>query len=144
MTTKLIAIVTVLIGLAVLAGCMPEATVKKQAAPESSAAPVPAGETEKGPQPDARIQASLKLTEQGRHFLQNQQPDKAIRMFEQAISLNPVNGQNYYYLAEARLIKGELTEAREFNRLAETYLKQDPEWLLRVARQAERIAGQQK
>ena len=144
MTTRLIAIIRVLLALAVLAGCMPEANVKKDIAPESPTAPAPPVESEKAPRPDARIQASQTLTDQGRHFLKNQQPDKAIRMFEQAISLNPVNGQNYYYLAEARLIKGELTEARQFNRLAETYLKQDARWMIRITRQAERIAEQEK
>ncbi len=136
MTTKWIATTTVLIAIVALAGCMPDAAVKKQ--------PSPAIETEKVPRPDPRIQASLKLTEKGRHLLERRQPDKAIRVLEQAISLNPVNGQNYYYLSEAWLIKGHLTEAREFNRLAETYLNQDPTWLLRVGQQAQRIAEQEK
>ena len=144
MTTKFIAITTLLIAMVALTGCMKDVTVEKKVPREAAPAPSPAIEPEKTPRPDPRIQASLKLTEQGRHFLETRAPDNAIRMFEQAISLNPGNGQNYYYLAEAWMIKGELTEAREFNHLAETYLKQDPTWMLRVGQQAQRIADQEK
>jgi len=144
MNTKWIAIATVLAVIAAVAGCARERVLPEVRPPETATAPPPAVETEKAPRPDPRIQASLKLTEQGRRLLAAGQPDSAIRMFEQAISLNPRNGQNYYYLAEAWLAKGQLNEAREFNRLAETYLKQDPTWMLQVTRQADRIAEQEK
>ena len=68
------------------------------------------------------------------------QPDNAIRVLEQAITLNPDNGQNYYYLAEAWLMKIDARRAEEFNRMAESLLKEDPDWLIRIARQADRIA----
>ena len=68
-------------------------------------------ETESEQPPDPRALASLQLTEQGRRLVEAGKSDQAIRVLEQAISLNPDNGQNYYYLAEAWLSKGVITEA---------------------------------
>lgn len=91
-----------------------------------------------------REKASLQLTEEGRQFLDEDQPDQAIRSLEQAISLNPDNGPCYYYLAEAWLQKGIFSEARQFNSLAENYLKKDKGWMARVARQADKIDRMEK
>jgi hypothetical protein len=91
-----------------------------------------------------RVVASLQLTEQGRRLLEDRKPDKAIRVLEQAVSLHPTNGQNYYYLSEAWLMKGSAAQAREFNQLAEIHLKEDSAWMLRVANQADRIAELEK
>ena len=55
------------------------------------------------------------------------------------MNVNPSNGQNYYYLAEAWLRKGNLSQANEFNRLAALYLRDDPDWTSRVKDQQERI-----
>jgi predicted Zn-dependent protease len=96
--------------------------------------------TEKAVSP--RVLAALQLTEQGRIFLENNQPDDAIGILERALNLNPDNGRNYYYLAEAWLMKGNIDQAAEFNRLAEIYLKDDSEWLNRVILQSERIKEQ--
>ena len=104
------------------------------AAQESAAA---AGADKENP----RVMASLQLTDQGRLLLEDRQPDKAIRVLEQAVSLNPLNGQNYYYLSEAWLMKGSVAQAREFNQLAEIHLKEDSLWMTRVAQQADRIAA---
>jgi len=84
------------------------------------------------------------LTDQGRRLLEDRQPDKAIRILEQAVSLHPTNGRNYYYLSEAWLMKGSAAQAREFNLLAEIHLKEDREWMIRVANQADRIAELEK
>ena len=91
-----------------------------------------------------RVVASLQLTDQGRRLLEERQPDKAIRVLEQAVSLHPTNGQNYYYLSEAWLMKGSASQAKEFNDLAEIHLKDDSEWMIRVANQADRIAELEK
>ena len=96
-------------------------------------------EPDKPAEPDPRTVASLQLTDQGRRLLEAGKSDKAIRVLEQAVSLDPDNGQNYYYLAEAWLLKGVTSEAREFNELAEIHLKEDPVWMQRVVRQANRI-----
>jgi tetratricopeptide (TPR) repeat protein len=87
-----------------------------------------------------RALAALQLTEQGRMFIENNQPDDAIGILERALNLNPDNGRNYYYLAEAWLMKGNFGQAAQFNRLAQIYLKDDNEWLQRVNLQKERIA----
>ena len=91
-----------------------------------------------------RVVAALQLTDQGRRLLEDRQPDKAIRALEQAVSLDPGNGQNYYYLAEAWLMKGSAAQAKEFNHLAEIHLKEDSAWMIRVAQQVDRIAELEK
>jgi YHS domain-containing protein len=63
---------------------------------------------------------------------------------EQAVSLDATNGQAYYFLSEAWLMKGSATQAKEFNQLAEIHLKEDSEWMIRVAQQADRIAELEK
>ncbi len=91
-----------------------------------------------------RVVASQQLTDQGRRLLEDRKPDKAIRVLEQAVSLHPTNGRNYYYLSEAWLMKGSATQAKEFNNLAEIHLKEDSAWMIRVANQADRIAELEK
>jgi tetratricopeptide (TPR) repeat protein len=109
--------------------------------PAEAEEPVTEEETvEKNP----REVASFQLTDQGRRLLEDHQPDKAIRILEQAVSLYPTNGQSYYYLSEAWLMKGFAAQAKEFNLLAEIHLKEDPAWMIRVAKQADRIAELEK
>ncbi len=95
-------------------------------------------------QPSARVLASLQLTEQGHTLLERNKPDAAIRVLERAINLNPGNGENYYYLSQAWLMKGEAKQAKEFNSLAEAYLKEQTDWAIRVARQKDRIQELEK
>jgi len=96
--------------------------------------------TQEQPRPRSpREKASLQLTEEGRQLLAEDKPDQAIRLLEQAISLNPDNGRCYYYLAEAWLQKGNPSEARQFNSLANNYLKKDKGWKTLVANQADKI-----
>lgn len=89
--------------------------------------------------PNPRAVAALQLREQARALLLKNQPDDAIRVLEQAVNLNPTGGQNYYYLSEAWIMKGNLGQAREYNTLAASYLRDDPEWRVRVQEQRERI-----
>ena len=90
--------------------------------------------------PSPREEASTQLTQEGRHLLQAGNYDNAIRLLEQAIGLNPNNGQSYYYLAQAWLKKGMVSEAKEFNSLAGIYLKDDINWSNRVEKQANQIS----
>lgn len=101
-------------------------------------------EAESVQQPDPRTLASLQLTEQGRRLVEAGKSDQAIRVLEQAISLNPDNGQNYYYLAEAWLLKDVVSEAKKFNQLAEIHLKDSSQWMQRVIQQANQIAESEK
>jgi tetratricopeptide (TPR) repeat protein len=81
----------------------------------------------------------LKLTDQAQAFIASKEPDQAIRIIEKAIAIDPANGYNYYFLAEAWLMKGDRKQAREFNRLAGMYLKRDVDGSLKVEKQLERI-----
>ena len=117
-----------------LAGC-----VKERPADETVAVREEQKEHQEPDQPSPRVLASLKLTDQGRRYVDAGDADRAIRVLEQAISLNSNNGQNYYYLSEAWLLKGFAAEARQFNGLAESHLTGDKDWEKLVTRQAERI-----
>jgi tetratricopeptide (TPR) repeat protein len=117
---------------------------EKYAGQKAPAKPVQPAEPTQPAGPGPRAQASAELTEEGSRLLKQKQPDKAIRVLEQAITLDPNNGRNYYYMAEAWLLKEVAPEAKEFNQLAELHLKGDDEWLIRVAQQADRIAELEK
>ena len=122
-----------------LAGCVKDRSAEKPvAAAEEIDREEPQAPRETD-QPSPRVLASLKLTDQGRRLVEAGQTDNGIRVLEQAISLNPNNGQNYYYLSEAWLMKGFAAEARQFNGLAESHLTGNKDWAKLVARQAERI-----
>lgn len=90
-----------------------------------------------GPSPKAM--ASLQITNQGKQLIQQNKPDDAIRALERAINLDPGNGQNYYYLAEAWILKKNVSQAFEFNRLASIYLRKDRNWEQLLLEQKERI-----
>jgi predicted Zn-dependent protease len=81
----------------------------------------------------------LRLTEQAQALIESKAPDQAIRILEKAIAIDPTNGYNYYFLAEAWLMKGDRKQALEFNQLAGIYLKKDAESILKVKRQKARI-----
>jgi len=83
--------------------------------------------------------AAVTFSQQGQAYLKNRKPDEAIRVLERAVNLNPRNGENYYHLAEAWIMKGNAGQAKEFNHLAEIYMKADPEGMGRVQSQKERI-----
>ena len=99
-----------------------------------------------GPEPADRVEApaprtlaSLHLTDQARALIESQRPDEAIRILEKSLNMDPNNGRNYYFLAEAWILKGNKDQAGEFNRLAGIYLNEDPVWMEKVLRQKEQI-----
>jgi tetratricopeptide (TPR) repeat protein len=124
-----------------LFGCMPQTKVSvtdKQTPP----APLPTEKSSVPPtvKPDgAQVLAAEALVDQGRQLLAQGAPDAAIRVLERSVALDSNSGQNYYYLAEAWLMKQNAHQAREFNRLAEIYLGRDPDWKNRIGRQSDRI-----
>ena len=91
-----------------------------------------------------RAIASLELTTQGRNLLTQGRPDAAIRLLERALQLNPTNGQNYYYLAEAWIMKKNLSQAREYNDLAQIYFVADPLWQKRAESQRKRFGAEDR
>lgn len=97
--------------------------------------PAEAPKEEKNPQ----ALASIALSEQGKSLVERKRYDEAIRVLERAVNLHPRNGENYYYLAEAWLMKGNASQATEFNHLAGLYLKNDPAWQRRLVSQRARI-----
>ena len=134
MKIKAIDILLLVLLIALLVGC--SQPLLKEDGSEAEEPPT----TEKTEEETPRAVASLQLTDQGRRLVENKQPDRAIRVLEQAVSLHPANGRNYYYLSEAWILKGFADQAREFNHLAEIHLKDDRDWMIRVAEQADRIA----
>jgi len=122
-----------------LAGCVKERQFDETGEVREEISREEQPESEKPDEPSPRVLASLKLTDQGRRYVDAGQADRAIRVLEQAISLNPNNGQNYYYLSEAWLMKGFATKARQFNGLAHSHLTGEEGWEKLVIRQAERI-----
>jgi len=91
-----------------------------------------------------RENAAAQLTQQGSQHLSDGKPDNALRLFEQAIGLDPSNGQCYYYMAQAWMAKRKYPEAKRFNNLARDYLADNVDWKTRVLRQAEQIADLSK
>jgi cytochrome c-type biogenesis protein CcmH/NrfG len=110
----------ILLLLAAIAGCAAQAVQKERAA-------------------TPRENAASQLTLQGIQLLGAGKPDNALRMFEQAVGLDPNNGENYFYIAQAWLAKGKIPQARAFNNLARDYLKDDGGWTDRVDRQSDQI-----
>ncbi|MFA4932774.1 MAG: tetratricopeptide repeat protein [Caldisericia bacterium] len=102
---------------------------------EPSPSPEPSAPERLGP----RAVAGLHLTEHGSALLRSGKIDEAISVLSRAVSLNPTNGKNYYYLSEAWLLKGNTAQAQEFNQLARLYLEGDPKWRVRVMAQRDRI-----
>jgi Tfp pilus assembly protein PilF len=111
----------ILLSIILLSGCALQSTVQ-----------------EKGPVAP-RSSAALQLTQEGIQHLNAGRPDNAIRSFEQAISLDPNYGQCYYYMAQAWMAKGVVSEAMQFNDLARDYLKDQAQWEERVFEQTLRI-----
>jgi tetratricopeptide (TPR) repeat protein len=142
MNHKALLLMMVLVAGMTLAGCAAQAPPAPQSPPLT--APAPSEEnagTLEAPQdvPPPHVVASLQLTDQGRLLLEKGQVDNAIRILERAVNLNPANGQNYYYLAEAWIQKRNPSQAKEFNRLAGLYLHEDNTWLFKVKVQRDRI-----
>jgi tetratricopeptide (TPR) repeat protein len=125
------------------AGCMQKISIVPSAS--SPIPPVQPEEQVKAPeQPSPCMMASMQLTEQGRILLEKGRSDDAIRVLERAISIDSSNGRNYFYMSEAWLYNGNRKQAKEFNRLSQVYLMDDPEWRSRVIQQRDRIQRLQK
>jgi tetratricopeptide (TPR) repeat protein len=124
-----------------LSGCAAPIWAPSRVPPESRLPPPQGAEevSRTSEQPSPRVLASLRLMDQGRTLLERGKADDAISFLERAVSLHPTNGVNYYYLAEAWLVKGNPGQAEEFNRLAGIYLKEDAHWMEKVLGQRKRI-----
>jgi tetratricopeptide (TPR) repeat protein len=125
-----------------LFGCMPQRNVRvydKQVPPAPLPARKPSEPTTVKPD-SAQMLAAEALVDQGRQLLAQGAPDAAIRVLERSVALDSNSGPNYYYLAEAWIMKQNVHQAREFNRLADLHLGRNPEWKARIDRQNDRIS----
>ena len=107
--------------------------------PEPEPAPPP--ETPEAPpeRPSPRALASLELSSQARILIEAGRLDEAIRTLEQAVNLHPGSGEGYYYLSEAWRLKGNRSQATEYNALAAIRFQGNPEWMRRLDVQKQRI-----
>jgi tetratricopeptide (TPR) repeat protein len=130
----------------------PSATPEKPEPVKEPSAPEPAAPEPQMPAPRStvpstgqtdrsspRTVASLRLTEQARLLIESKKPDDAIGILEKAMNIDTNNGQNYYFLAEAWIMKGNKAQAIELNRMAGLYLNDDSAWKIKVQQQKERI-----
>ena len=132
--------------LLVLFGCMEKPRVSVTVpppvtVPEPSDQPPAPSERETD---NAHVRAAAAMVRQGRQHLTRGEPDAAIRNLERSVDLDSDSGQNYYYLAEAWLMKKNARQAREFNRQAGLHLAQDAAWKTRISRQKDRIDALEK
>ncbi len=117
-----------------------DAPVLPEQTPEPEPAPPPPETPEPPPErPSPRALASLELSTQARILIEAGRIDEAIRTLERAVNLHPGSGESYYYLAEAWRLKGNLSQATEYNTLASIRFQEDPEWVRRVDVQKQRI-----
>lgn len=96
---------------------------------------------ENQPASDSRTNASHNLTQQGYRLLCKKNYDGAIRLLEKAVGINPSDGPGYFYLAEAWIGKKNHKLARQFNRLALIYLRDNKKWVERTEFQKKAIAS---
>ncbi len=120
--------------------------------PDTARMPVPERDLSREPaekqepvaeESNPRLIASLQLTQQARALIETGQADSAIRILEKAVSIDPSNGRNYFYLSKAWLIKGDTEQALNFNELALIHLRSDETWRQRIADQTQRIRNRQ-
>lgn len=81
----------------------------------------------------------MQLIEQAQRLIREGKPDEAVRTLERALNLHPTNGEAYYYLAEACLLKGNFQQAGEFHGFAVIYLRDHAQWAGRLKAQEEMI-----
>jgi hypothetical protein len=79
-----------------------------------------------------RRTAALRIAEEGRAFLQNQRPEKALTRLETSMALE-ANPYIYYYLALAHARLGHYRYSLGFLDVAETWLGRDPAWAAEIS-----------
>jgi tetratricopeptide (TPR) repeat protein len=76
--------------------------------------------------------ASLRLTEEGRRFLDAGDASKALTRLEKTIVIDSTNPYGYFYLAKAQYQLGHYQESLNFLDVAESRLAGEPFWLAEV------------
>lgn len=75
---------------------------------------------------------SLRLTEEGRKFLDAGDPNRALSHFEKTIVIDSTNPYGYFYLAKTHYRLGRYKESLNFLDVAESRLSGEPFWLAEV------------
>jgi len=76
--------------------------------------------------------ASLRLTEEGRKFIESGDYAKALGRLEKTISIDSTNPYGYYYLAQTHFRLGRHQDSLNFLDVAESLLGNEPFWLAEV------------
>ena len=80
----------------------------------------------------AERMASEAIVDDGQRALQHGLYDNAADLFQQAVTVDPTNGEAYYYLALARVRSGEYGEAEGLIEKADQLLGAKPDWVLKL------------
>ena len=113
----------------------------KQTRPQVPDSPPQRSHADRSTKITSQETASLELVHQAQRHLQARDPHSAIRTLEKALQLNPVGGQNYFYLAEAWIQLNRPHQANEYHRLATIYLPPHGSWQEKLLIQKEKIAA---
>lgn len=76
--------------------------------------------------------ASLRLTEEGRELLENDDYDKGLSKLEKALAIDSTNRYAYYYLAQAHHLLSHYAESLNFLEVTEGRFILEPSWQARV------------
>ncbi|MBI2989134.1 MAG: tetratricopeptide repeat protein [Deltaproteobacteria bacterium] len=74
----------------------------------------------------------MRLTEEGRELLKNDDYDKGLSKLEKALAIDSTNPYAYYYLAQAHHLLTHYTESLNFLEVTEGRFTQEPSWQARV------------
>lgn len=110
---------------------LPAATPPTAQPAEESAAK-PAADEPVGPVKPVRA-ASQKLVDEGQKFLDGAEYERALYKFEEAINIDPSNGEAYYYMAKTQAELGANDEADGLLDKAESLLGSRAPWGERIA-----------
>lgn len=84
------------------------------------------------PQTSPQRAVSLRLTEEGKNLLENQEYEKGLSRLEKAIAIDSRNPYSYYYLAQAHYLMTHYLQSLNFLEIAEPTFAEEPNWSARV------------
>lgn len=91
-------------------------------------------------------QASIQVVVQGKQFLSRQDFEKALQLFQEAVTLDGSNGIAYYYIARTQYELGQYNHAAGVLDRAEALLAESQEWQMSIQalREAIRLSVAQR
>lgn len=79
-------------------------------------------------------EASLKMVEMGKEYLEKKELDKAVQTFQEAVNIDYENGVAYFFLAKALYLSRSFEDALGLLERAEALLAAYPDWLEEIYR----------